>query len=79
MKLGHSDSSCLIASATRCCSSQLCEEAIGYLEAAAELDPTNFHIRYKLGICYSGACQQHSLTDLQLAHVRFKRALMLYG
>ena len=79
MHLQHGDLSCLLASARRCCNAHLCEQAISYLEAAAELQPANFRIQYKLGVCYSGACQRHSLTDLPLAHVHFKNALTHYS
>lgn len=79
MPTPQNNSSSLMASAAERCHSHQCEDAIGFSEAAAQLDPANATIHYYLGICYSGGCRQHSLVDLQVAHVHLDKALSLLG
>jgi tetratricopeptide (TPR) repeat protein len=79
MHIPQNNSSSLLASAAERCQSRQCEDAIEFSEAAAQLDPTNSAIHYYLGICYSGGCRQHSLVDLQVAHVHLGKALSLLG
>jgi tetratricopeptide (TPR) repeat protein len=68
-----------MGSAAERCRLRDCEQAISLAEAAAQLEPANTAIHYYLGICYSGGCRQHSLVDLQVAHIHLGNALSRLG
>jgi tetratricopeptide (TPR) repeat protein len=53
--------------APRPCSEEPCEIVILKLQQVAEQNPENWRLRYQLGICYSGHCQQHPLVCPDLA------------
>ncbi len=49
------------------CSGNACEIVIFRLQQAAERNPQDWVVRYRLGLCYSGRCQQHALVSPDLA------------
>ncbi len=49
------------------CSLEDCEAVILRLQQAAERNPRDWTLRYRLGICYSGKCHQHALVSPDLA------------
>jgi tetratricopeptide (TPR) repeat protein len=53
------------------CGQQPCETVIFQLLHQLERTPKNWKLRYQLGFCYSGRCQNHSLVspDLALEHL----------
>jgi tetratricopeptide (TPR) repeat protein len=74
MQTTQNGASALMETAAERCRTRDCEHAIGLLEAAAQLQPTNATIQYYLGICYSGGCRHHSLADIEAAHLHLTNA-----
>jgi tetratricopeptide (TPR) repeat protein len=61
------------------CREQRCELAIGALQQLLSADPHNSEVHYQLGLCFSGACHPHSLTDREIALEYFRSALRFAG
>ncbi len=57
---------------------ETCESVISRLQQLAERVPRNWAARYRLGICYSGRCQTHTLVspDLAVEHLRSARQIL---
>jgi tetratricopeptide (TPR) repeat protein len=54
------------------CGSGPCEPVIFQLQKLVERNPTDWALRYRLGVCHSGQCKNHALVfpDLALEHLR---------
>ena len=61
------------------CVAGACEQVIGSLESAAQLQPDNPLIYYRLGACYSGGCRLHAFVHAGMALAYLRRALELLG
>ena len=61
----------------RACAGGRCEDAVGLLERAVRQQPSNYELFYWLGVCHSGGCRRHKLTDPDFALEYFQRALHL--
>lgn len=59
----------------RACMEGCCEEVISLLEQAIRRQPSNFELYYWLGICHSGGCRRHKMTDADFALAYLHQAL----
>ncbi|MFP5229633.1 MAG: hypothetical protein ACLGXA_18625 [Acidobacteriota bacterium] len=59
------------------CRRESCEGAIENLEGAAHLEPLNWRIHMRLGLCLSGGCRQHALVSSEAALYHLETALSL--
>ena len=71
--------SALLRRAAGSCRSGRCGEAIDLLESAVRLEPANFGLHQRLGLCYSGGCRPHPLASADLAVTYLCHALALAG
>ena len=69
--------SSLLDRAAASCTDHRCEEAVDLLEEAVRLQPANYELHYRLGICHSGGCRRNSLTNPDLAIEYLRHALSL--
>ncbi len=70
---------CLIEAAGRQCAGQACEPAIGLLEEALRVEPSNPQLYFWLGVCHSGGCRRHPQTSPEMAEAYLRRGLSLTG
>jgi tetratricopeptide (TPR) repeat protein len=65
--------------AERACEAGECENAVNFLERAVALEPHDFRLHYRLGLCYSGNCRPHALVHREMAIPYLRHALRLVG
>jgi len=65
--------------AERACAYGDCEQAIGLFERAVGLEPYDFRLHYRLGMCYGGCCRLHALVHPDMAVAYLRPALRLVG
>ena len=53
--------------AERSCAAGECEAAIELFERAVRLEPCDFRLHYRLGLCYGGGCRSHALVHPDMA------------
>ena len=79
MERRSSDARSLAVEAQRSCGRGSCEQAIAALEELLTQQPSNYEVQLHLGVCYSGGCRRHSLTDSDIAMAYLHQALNLMG